>query len=91
MARARKIRTEKLRKHHYREEYAKSLEGKKVEWYGENNGEYIWEQVKRAMVVSARELCGSLLIGCGNPKSVWWNDPVKATVKRGCLEGSVGS
>ena len=47
--RARRIRSEKLREHQYREEYARSLEGKRVEWDGENNIEHMWEQVKRTM------------------------------------------
>ena len=47
--RAMRIISEKLREHHYREEYARSLEGKRVKWDGENNVEDMWEQVKRAM------------------------------------------
>ena len=27
-------------------------------------------------------MCGSLRVRGGNPKSVWWNDQVKAAVKR---------
>ena len=34
---ARRIRNEKLKEHQYREGYARSLEGKKVEWDRENN------------------------------------------------------
>ena len=56
--RGRRIRSKKLMEHQYREEYAIFLEGKRVEWDGENNVEYMWEQVKRAMVESAREVCG---------------------------------
>ena len=26
--------------------------------------------------------CGSMMAGEKNPKSVWWNDEIKATVKR---------
>ena len=70
MDRARRIRSEKLREHQYREEYARSLEGKKVEWDGENNVEHMWEQVKWTMVESAREVCCSVQVGGGNPKSV---------------------
>ena len=33
------------------------------------------------MVESAREVCGSVRVGGGNPKSVWWNNRVKAVVK----------
>ena len=40
------------------------------------------ERVKRAMVESAREVCGSVRVGGRNPKSVWWNDQVKSAVKR---------
>ena len=34
------------------------------------------------MVDSAREMCGSVRVRGMNPKRVWWNDEVKATVER---------
>ena len=34
------------------------------------------------MVESAREVCGSVRVGGGSPNSVWWNDEIKASVKR---------
>ena len=74
---ARKIRCEKLREHQYTEGYARSLEEK-----GENNVEYMWEQVKRAMVESAKEVCGLLRVGGKNSNRMWWNDAVKTPVKR---------
>ena len=40
---ARRIRIEKLRKHHYREGYARSLEGNGVQWDRDNNVEHMWE------------------------------------------------
>ena len=43
--RARRIRSEKLREHQYREKYARFLDRKRVEWDGENV-EHMWEQVK---------------------------------------------
>ena len=49
---ARRIRSEKLREHQYREGYARSLEGKRV---------------KQAIVESAREVCDSVRVGGGNP------------------------
>ena len=54
--RARRIRSEKLREHQYREEYARSLERKRVERDGDDNVEHTWEQVKRAIFESAREV-----------------------------------
>ena len=42
----RRIINEKLREDQYREGYARSLEGKGVEWDGDDNVGYIWEQVK---------------------------------------------
>ena len=39
-------------------------------------------EVKWVMVESAKEVCGSVKVGRGNSKSVWWNDQVIATVKR---------
>ena len=37
------IRNKKWKKHQCREGYARSLEGKRVEWGGENNIDYVWE------------------------------------------------
>ena len=62
------IISEKLREYQYREVYSRSLEGKGSEWNGANNVEHMWEQVKRAMVKSAREVCGSVGAGGKNPK-----------------------
>ena len=36
-------RSEKLREHHYREGYVRSLEKKGVEWDGDNNVEHMWK------------------------------------------------
>ena len=65
-----RIRSEKLRERQYREGYARSLEGKEVERDSYKNVEYMWEQVKRAMVESDREVCDSVRVGVKNPKSV---------------------
>ena len=67
---ARRIRNEKLREHQDREGYARSLEWKGVEFDGDTNVEHMWEQVKRKMVESAREICGSVGVGGKDPKSV---------------------
>ena len=48
-----------------------------MEWNGDNNVEYMWEQMKRAMVESAREMCGSVRVGGKNQKSVCWNDEIR--------------
>ena len=42
----------------------------------------MWEQVKRVMVESAKKVCCSVRVGGKNPKSGWWNDEIKAAVKR---------
>ena len=42
----------------------------------------MWEQVKRAVVDSAREVCGSERMEVKNIKNAWWNDVVKAAVER---------
>ena len=44
----------------------------------------MWEHVKQAMVESAREVCSSLREGRGgkNPESVWFQDEVKAAVRK---------
>ena len=72
---ARRIRSKKLREHQYREGYARFLEGKKVEWDGDYN-------VERRKLESAKEVCDSLRVRRKNPKSVWWNDKMKAAVRR---------
>ena len=71
-----------MREYQYREGYARSHEGKGVEWDGSNNVEHMWEQVKRAMLNSAREVCGSVRVGRKTPKSMQWNDEIKAAVIR---------
>ena len=53
MVRARRIRSKKLRKHQYREGYARSVEGKGVKWDGGDNVEHMWKQVKWTMVRSS--------------------------------------
>ena len=52
-----------------------------VEGDGDNSVEHMWEQVKWAMVESVREVWLSESRR-QNPKSVWWNDEVKAAVRR---------
>ena len=42
----------------------------------------MWEQVKWAMVESAREVCGSVQVGGGNLKCMWCNNQVKAAFER---------
>ena len=73
-------RSEKLREDWYKG-YARFLEGKRV-GDGDDNVEHMWEQVKWAMIESAREVCGSVTVGGKNPKSVWLSDEVKGAVRR---------
>ena len=82
MVGARRTRNEKLKVNQCRECYARSLEGKREEWDGKNNVEHMWDQVKWAMIESAREMCGSMKVAGKNPTSVWWNNEVKAAVRR---------
>ena len=78
----RKIRSEKLREHQFRGGYARSLEGERVDWDGDNNVKHMWEQVKRAMMESAGEVCISVRMGGKNPKSVCSNYEAKNAVRR---------
>ena len=71
-----------LREHQYREGYARSLEGKSVKRDGYNNVKHMWEQVKRAILESSREVSSSVRVGGKNPKSVWWSDEIKDAVRR---------
>ena len=64
------------------EGYARCLESKRIEWDEGRNVDQMWEQVKGAMVGSAKEVCDSVRVEGKNPKNVWWNDMVKAAVKR---------
>ena len=66
MVGSRRIRGKKLREHQYREGYARSFEGKEVEWDIDNNVKHMWEQVKWAMVESASEVYGSVRVGGKN-------------------------
>ena len=92
MDRAKRIRSERLRECQYREEYARSLEGKKVEGDGDDNFEHMWEQVKRAMVESAIEMSGSVRIGVGNPKCMMERCSKGCDYEKGgCLERGIGS
>ena len=43
VVRAWSIRSEKLREHQYSEGYTRYLEGKGVEWNGDDNVEHMWE------------------------------------------------
>ena len=43
---AKRIISEKMRKHQYREGYAIGLESKNVDWDRESTVEHMWEQVK---------------------------------------------
>ena len=52
--RARRIRSEKLREDQYRKGYIRSVEGKKVG--GDDNANYMFGQVKWAMVESKRSV-----------------------------------
>ena len=66
--RARRIRSKKLREHQYIKGYARFLKGKGLEKDEENNVQHMWEQVKLAIVESAREVYGSVRVGRKEPK-----------------------
>ena len=53
----------KMRRHQYKEEYARSYKSKNVEWDKIGDNEQIWEQVKWPMVDSAKEVCSSVRVG----------------------------
>ena len=65
-----RIRSEKLRENQYREEYARSLESKRVKWDGKSIVEHMWEQVNRRMVKSAKEVYDPVRMSGKNPKGV---------------------
>ena len=82
MVGASRIISEKLREHQCREGYTRSLKGKRVDWDGDDNVKHMWEQGKQVMVESAREVCCSVRVVGKNPNNVWWNNEVKADVRR---------
>ena len=59
-----------MREHQYIEGYARCLESKRVDWDVNGNVEEMWEQGKRAMADSAREVCSTLRVEGGNQKSM---------------------
>ena len=63
---ARRISSEKLKEHQCIDVCAKCLENKRVEWYEHRNA----EEVKQAMVDSAKEVYGSVRVGEKNPECV---------------------
>ena len=56
MNRARRIRSENLGKHQYKEGYGRYLQNKKVKWNNDRNFEQMCEQVKWTIVDSTREV-----------------------------------
>ena len=62
-----------MREDRCRKGCSRSLEEKRVEG-DRDDVEYMWEQVKREMVESAREVRGSRIVGSKNPKNVLQND-----------------
>ena len=74
--------------------YARLLEGRGVEWDGDNNVEHMCMQMKWTMVESAREVCYVIQWEWGNePKECmveWWGKSCSLE-KRDYLEGGVGS
>ena len=48
----------------------RALRGRELKWDGGNNVKHMWEQVKRAMVESAKEVYVSVKVGGKNPKCV---------------------
>ena len=63
-----RIRSEKLREQICKDEYVMTLETIVVEWE-QMEIEQVWEQVKEAVVVSAKEVCGCVKIGGRNVNS----------------------
>ena len=55
---------------------SKSVECEQVET------EQIWEQMKEAVVSSAKEVCGCAKVGSKNVNSEWWNEEVMLKVKK---------
>ena len=64
-----RIRCENPREDLYIEGYVRFVEGKRVQG-DRDNVEHMWEQMKREMVESAREVYASVRVGKKNRKSV---------------------
>ena len=74
VVRARRIRSEKLREHQYKEGFARSFEGKRIEWNGDNNVKHKWEEVKTG---KGRKCKRSVWLS-----ESWRKEPKESVVKR---------
>src|SRR5678816_1679135 len=75
-----RIKIEKLSEQGNKVKYLRTLASKSVECE-QVESEQIWEQMKEAIVSSAKEVCGCAKVGSKNDNSEWWNEEVKKAVK----------
>src|SRR5678815_5157894 len=75
-----KIKSEKLSEQGNKDKYVRALASKSVECE-QVETEQILEQMKEAIVSSAKEVCGCAKVGSKNVNSEWWNEEVKQAVK----------
>src|SRR5678816_1973233 len=75
-----RIKSEKLSEQGNKDKYLRELASKSVECE-QVETEQIWEQMKEAIVSSAREVCGCAEVGSKNVNSEWWNEEVMKAVK----------
>src|SRR5678816_2194491 len=75
-----RIKSEKLSEQGNKDKYLRTLASKTVECE-QVETEQIWEQMKEAVVSSAKEVCGCAKVGNKNVNSEWWNVEVMQAVK----------
>src|SRR5678816_2242414 len=67
-----KIKSEKLSEQGNKDKYVRTLASKSVECE-QVETEQIWEQMKEAVVNSAKKVCECAKVGSKNVNSEWWN------------------
>src|SRR5678815_3200129 len=63
-----------------RDKYVRALASKSVDCE-QVETEQIWDQMKKAIFSSAKEVCGCAKVGNKNVNSEWWNEEVMLAVK----------
>ena len=75
-----RIRSEKLQNEDIRKRFEQLIEVKKREVDEDLDVEGCWNQMKNAITVSAREVCGCAKTGKRAKGSEWWSDEIKVKV-----------
>src|SRR5678815_1875678 len=75
-----RIMSEKLNEQGNKDNYLRAFANKSVECE-QVETEQIWKQIKKAVVSSAKEVCGCAKVGSKNVNCEWWHEEVMKAVK----------